>query len=402
LRSLVREDIGLDARSIWLAHATWISGGHSAALAALRNPGLAVSHSSFPPLAGASVALGWVITGVSNDRMGQLVLAILTGCAVAAVGAIILEAATVASAKRDSTTRAIKRASLSTGVVTAVGTLAGAAWVLGAYGLAGAGATNGSVDLLWAAAAVGAAGLGLVLPVGGEHARAAAVLAVAAGLTKNAGILTAAIVFVLMGGRWLMASGRGPGPVAGGISRRRGLVAAVACAVGVAGVLAWPIGAAVRRATSDDELTGARVGSLLSRTDSTWNALTAQLHLAGLALLIGVAAAIFLGRARRSMGLGSDSWLWVLGLGEVLVVGLVYVGGSRQIGGWLSSTSGQEILFAQCLGLALLAWWCVIGLVALLAPPGTDPTATSAGQPAAPVQSTDVDVSAPAVLHPGP
>ena len=46
LRSLVGEDIGLDARSIWLAHATWISKGHAAALAALRNSGLAVSHAS--------------------------------------------------------------------------------------------------------------------------------------------------------------------------------------------------------------------------------------------------------------------------------------------------------------------------------------------------------------------
>ena len=35
------------------------------------------------------------------------------------------------------------------------------------------------------------------------------------------------------------------------------------------------------------------------------------------------------------MGLGSDVWLWMLGLAEVLAVGVVYVGGSRPIGTWL-------------------------------------------------------------------
>jgi hypothetical protein len=406
LRSLVREDIGTDARSIWLAHATWISNGHRAALTALRDPGLAASHANFPPLAGASVALGWVITGVSNDRVGQLVLAILTGCAVACVGAIVLEAAMLASARKSG-----RHASLTRIAVTLVGASAGAAWVLGAYGLAGAGATNGSVDLFWSAAAIGAAGLGLVLPIGGEHARAAAVLAVAAGLTKDAGIVTAVIVFVLIGARWLIASRRGLRLSVRGISRRRGLLAAVACAVGAAGVLAWPIGAAVRRATSDDDLSGPRVGSLLSRTDSTWNALTAQLHLAGLALLIGIVAVIFLGRARRSIGLGSDGWLWVLGVGEVVAVGLVYIGGSRQIGSWLSATSSQEVLFANCLGLALLAWWCVTGTVALLAPlvpagspapaGSRAPAGTSEAPPTGPADPADVDAGGRAVLHPG-
>ncbi len=99
LRSLVRVDIGVEARSIWLAHATWISNGHAVALSALTNSGLAASHSSYPPLGGSAVALGWVITGVSNDRVGELVLALLTGCAVAAAGATILEVGMIASAR---------------------------------------------------------------------------------------------------------------------------------------------------------------------------------------------------------------------------------------------------------------------------------------------------------------
>lgn len=396
LRSVVREDIGLDARGIWLAHATWISKGHTAALAALRNPGLAVSHSSYPPFSGGAVALGWVTTGVQNDRVGQLVLAILTGCAVACVGSVILEVGLAASARGVS-----RRTSLSRGVVTAVAASAGVAWVLGAYGLAGAGATNGSVDLLWSSAAVAAAGFGLVLPLGGEHARAAAVVAVAAGLTKNAGIVTAVLLFALIGIRWLLASGRRRGPLGVRISRRRGIFAAFACAVGAAGVLAWPIGATVRRATPDPDLSGPHVGSLLRRAESTWDALTAHLHLAGLALVIAIAATVVLRRSRRSAGLGSDSWLWVLGVAELLAVVAVYVVGSRPIGAWLSSTSDAETLFADSLGLAVLAWWCVIGAIAALGRSEVTSQATGTDPVAAAAEPADVDGNGPAVLHPG-
>ena len=313
LRSLVRVDIGTEARSVWLVHATWIANGHGAAISALTNSGLTASHPSYPPLGGSAVALGWVITGVSTNRVGELVLALLTGCAVAAAGATVLEVGMLASSR----SRTI-HASASKALLVAIAAAAAVAFVLGAYGLAGAGASDGSVDLLWSACAVGAAGMGLVLPIGGEHARAAAVLAVAAGLTKYEGIVTAFILFVLIGARWLSASRPSLSVSGGGLSRRRGLVAATACAFGVAGVLAWPIGAAVRHATEDDYLTGQRVGSFLSRGDATWHAMTAHLHLAGLALAIGLAAALVLTQARRQMGFGSDGWIWILGAAEVL------------------------------------------------------------------------------------
>jgi hypothetical protein len=333
---------------------------------------------------------------VQNDRVGQLILAILTGCAVACVGTTILEVGMIASARR-----AAERISLYRGVVIVVAAAAGISWVLGAYGLAGAGGTDGSVDLLWSASAVAAAGLGLVLPLGGEHARAAAVVAVAAGLTKDAGIVAASLLFAIIGARWLLASTRRRGPLNVRISRRRGLLAAIACAIGVAGVVAWPIGATVRRATSDYDLSGPRSGSLLSRTESTWDALTADLHLAGLALAIGVVAALVFRRSRRSMGLGSDGWLWAFGVAEVLCVGLVYIGGSRPIGNWLSTTSDQETLFAESLGLALVAWWCVVGTVAALGRPEASPAKTGTDPARTGPRVADVDANGPAVLHPG-
>ncbi len=90
----------------------------------------------------------------------------------------------------------------------AIAGAAGVSWVLGAYGFAGASATNGAFDLLWSAAAIGAAGLGLVLPVGGERARMAAVLAIAAGMTSDEGMVAAVGHLRSDGFRWLNAARR--------------------------------------------------------------------------------------------------------------------------------------------------------------------------------------------------
>jgi hypothetical protein len=393
IRSVASQGVGVQARGIWLVHASWIVSGHKDALAALKNPALAAAHSTYPPLGSASVALGWAITNLQTPRVGQLVLAVLTGCAVAAAGMTAIEVGLVVSVRS-----AARRALLSRDAVLVVSAAAGVAWVLGAYGLAGASAVNGSVDLLWASAAVGAAGLGLVLPHGGERARGAAVLVVAAGMTKEEGIVAAVILFGLIGLRWLVASTRKYLRHPWRISRRRGLVAAIACAFGIAGVLAWPIGVTARRGTRDDEFTGARAGSLLSRADSTWHSFAGALHIAGLALAIGIVAEICLGRRRRALGLGSDRWLWALGVAEMLVIGGAYVVGTKPVGNWLSSSIDRTSLFAGCLGLALLAWWCITAVAVCVAPRGDqemDPASARERVPAG-----DVDGVGSGVLHP--
>ncbi|MFZ0666240.1 MAG: hypothetical protein WAM97_10820 [Acidimicrobiales bacterium] len=363
LLSLARVDIGSEARTIWLVHATWIQAGHATALAALTNQGLILSHSSYPPLSGATVALGWAITGVSSLRVGQVVLALLTGCAIAAVGATVLEVGLIAAIRT-----AIRRNALGATALTVIAGLLSAAWVLGAFGLAGPSATNGSVDMLAAACAVGAAAMGLVLPCGGEHGRAAAVLAVAAGLTTDDGIGAAIVVFVLIGLRWLSAPRHGPEPNASRVERHRGVIGATAAAWGVAGVIAWPVGAAIRRATTDYYLTGPRIGSPFGRADDVFHSMAPDLHLTGLAIVIGIAASVLFRRARRSMGFGSDAWLWVLIVVELLAVGVLYAVGDQPVEPWLHSTAGASALFAECLGLGLLAWWAVIGAAIVLAP----------------------------------
>ena len=418
-------DIGAEARSVWLAHATWIANGHDGChlrphqFRPRRHRIRAIRRSGGPRWLSVGPSPGFPQTERAKS------------CSRSSRGARLLRLERPSSRwgwslLRD---RAAARASASSGLIVAISAAAAVAFVLGAYGLAGAGATDGSVDLLWSAAAVAAAGMGLVLPLGGEHARAAAVLAVAAGLTKYEGIVTALILFVLIGARWLSASRPSLSVSGGGLARRRGLVAATACAFGVAGVLAWPIGAAARHATEDDYLTGQRVGSFLSRGDATWHAMTAQLHLAGLALAIGLVAALVLALARRQMGFGSDGWIWILGVAEVLVIAGAYVAGTNQASSWLAASVDRTTLFADCLGLALVAWWCVIGIAVALAPPGSrdhrDATSVppgaagkkagassgdnagasagdGAGASAGDKAGDDMDVVGPVVLHPGP
>ena len=74
------------------------------------------------------------------------------------------------------------------------------------YGFAGAGATDGSVDLFWSAYAVGAAGFGSSCR-SGESTRGRRQCSRGRGMTKDAGTVTATAVFALIGVRWLLASG---------------------------------------------------------------------------------------------------------------------------------------------------------------------------------------------------
>jgi len=93
-----------------------------------------------------------------------------------------------------------------------------------------------------------------------------------------------------------------------------------------------------------------------------------ELHLAGLAIVIGIAASVVFRRARRLMGFGSDIWLWVLILVELLAVGSLYTVGHQPVESWLRTTGSASALFAESLGLGLLAWWAVIAAAIVLSP----------------------------------
>jgi hypothetical protein len=86
------------------------------------------------------------------------------------------------------------------------------------------------------------------------------------------------------------------------------------------------------------------------------------------AILIGIFATILLGRARRRLGYGSDAWIWVLGLVEVVLASGYYVIGNPPVKTWLADNAHISALFAECLGVALVAWWLVIAAAVVMAP----------------------------------
>ena len=231
------------------------------------------------------------------------------------------------------------------------------------------------------------------------------------GSRKKKASSTAVLVFVLIGARWLIASRHVMRAIRGGISRRTVLLAAVACAFGAAGVLAWPLGAALRRATSDDDLSGAKSRIATEPRGLDLERLDRATSPCGLALLDRHRGRGLLGRARRSLGLGSDRWLWVLGVAEVRGRRRWFTSGApSRIGRLAVREVGREVLFAELSragapGLVVRDW---DGHLACSSPfrPGSGhgggrgrrrrrgPTRNA-------VDTGDVDGGGPGVLHPG-
>ncbi len=398
LSALVRPRIGFDARGIWLLHARWMLEGHAVARAALSNPALPFAHSSYPPLAGGMVALVWTVTSTHTLRLGEVMIALCSACAVAAAGCMLVEAGTSGATRL----RAGGAGRLAGLLVAAVGVLAGGAWCLAAYGVAGASATNGYVDLLWSAAAVGAAGYGLLLPASRSSLYVTALLVAVAALTKNEGIAASAVLVVLLylrysffrGGGFqgdgspsqasgggqvpAQASGGGQVPVAepGGGRSPDLLRRLVPATIGLAGVVAWPALMLALGALPDPDLNGRPHGSLWTRMDATARGMADHLHLAGIALALGIVGAALLGRARRRMGFGDDRLVWALGGAEVLATGIFYVAGTTQIQFWLATSVDRTTIFANVLGLAVVGFWAVGAAGALVARSDTAPAAS--------------------------
>jgi hypothetical protein len=93
LRTVRVPNIGFDARSIWLLHARWFYGGHALAYADIRNHFFVVSHPTYPPLVSAVMAMSWVVSGDTTDRVAVVTIVLLNGCALAVDGWGVVEAA---------------------------------------------------------------------------------------------------------------------------------------------------------------------------------------------------------------------------------------------------------------------------------------------------------------------
>lgn len=194
LQALRSPILAYDGFAIWTLHSLFIYGGHGVYHSALTNPVYRFSNPNYPPLVPATGALGFVAQGGVDLRLAVIMTAVLNACALGAAGCAIV--ATV-----DAIPRALPRLSAL---------VAGACVCLIGFGLSGVYGVGGYADLLWAASAVAAVIIGLVLPPSTRNLAAAWVCATTAGLTKPEGFITACMILLLLAARYVTRPARSP------------------------------------------------------------------------------------------------------------------------------------------------------------------------------------------------
>ena len=348
---VIRYPVNWDPRSIWWFHASWIDAGSSSFRDALGNPALVFSHPDYPPLAPATVAAAWTATGGTGLWVAQVVTTVLTLSAVALLAYAVRHLVPTA--------HPMVARLVALGVALSL-------WSLADYGIAG-----GYVDHLWSAALAAAVVLLLIdgnvcRAEGGDHpdrggglALAVLLLAVAA-VTKNEGLVAAAIVAVLVTVRL----------------RRRLLRAAWVWVPVIAGV-AWTVVARSFGAASDlsssPRITQLTAGDLapLERVGPTVTSLRGYVGWAVLgALVVSLIGVVALRRRRRELGLASVIWAWlvVVGFGVVLVA--TYVISPYDLGWHLITSADRVGVLLVLVCLSIVASWV---LVALAPSGGGDP-----------------------------
>lgn len=369
LQPLRVPSIGFDARAIWLLRAAWFAAGHQVALAAYRNPVLLGMHASYPPLVSTTVAVTWQLTGNHSYRLGVVMCSVLTGCAIAAAASVLLETGDLTTShlrtqggRVDAVANGSHRFVMNAPLV--VSRVVAGLFVLVVFDVVGPFATNGYADPLWSAAAVGAIGYGLLLPLTSVNIGAAAVLLGVAGLTKDEGTATAIAIVALIVVRSVWERWRGRrGLNDGGRHTTRHRSPTVAIIVGCAGIMAlvvWPVLMRLIGAAKDVNTSGPREGTLISRLHLTLNAMSPQLHVLLLAVPISVVGGIFLHAQRRRSEMATDLWAWAGLCSGLLIVAAAYITGPGNAPFWLATSVHRTTMFPAAVAWLIIAEWTVI------------------------------------------
>lgn len=342
-----RPPVAWDARSIWWFHAAWIDAGAATFREALGNPVFVFSHPDYPVFAPATVAGAWTVTSGSGLWVAQAVSTILT------LSAVAVFAYTVRHLVPSVSPMVARFVSLGVG--------------LSAWAVAGDGVTAGYVDHLWAAALAAAVMLlfiggrvvgprGVVggdrpLPAAGVLALAAVLLTVAA-LTKNEGLVAAAIVAVVF-------------TVRARRHLRRALLVWLPVAVG----FAWLVVARALGATSDlsssPRITQLLDGDLepLGRAGPTLSALAGQTGwFVGAAAVVSVIGVLALGQRRRALGLVGVRWPWAVVAGYTVAVVATYVVSPYAIEWHLATSIDRVSVLIVLVAAGIVASWVLVAV----------------------------------------
>jgi hypothetical protein len=352
-----------DANSIWWLHAGYFRHGGEFARHAMSAPTLYFSHPDYPPLASATVAAEWLVSGRYSLQMAHAVSAVLT---YAAIAALVYAVRIVTSAAPTAVSQIV---AIGVGLAT---------WFTAPISVAG-----GQVDALTAACVAGAAVLLLAAPEPTRRLGLAVLLMGVAALTKNEGFIATGLLAgltTLRGRRQL----------------RRIWVVWIPVLAG----LGWLMLA--HRLGAKSDVTGTLHVSDLWHADSpvrarlgpTMTALRQQVGVlalgAGVLILI---CRVFLREQRRRLGINPDGWLAAMAGLYALVLTGVYLTSANGITWYLATSADRTSTLLALLVCSILACWAAIAAA------GTKPEpATTVPDPeAAPAES-----GAPAVSDPEP
>jgi hypothetical protein len=376
LRDLATPTVGFDARALWLTRSGWFLHSHQQVLTTLRSPALVLGQSAYPPLVSASGAVAWSVTGNHTLRLGVVVIALLNTCALATAAFAVVEfgrrfSSELATPEHRHSNQLASIAPMLAGVVAAV------LLIFISFGITEPFMTNGYADPIWSLAALGAVVYGLQMTSGRSETGVVAILLLVAGMSKNEGVVTAAVLIVLVALRQLSNQ----------FANRRNRTEPrpqwwrVPIAVGVvelAAVGAWPV---VMRAI------GARGQSsplstpsqMVSRARATYDGFVPYLHVLPWAVPIAVIGGLVLSGVRSRSGAANDWWGWAgLASGLLAVAGALIVGTSA-IEPWLATTVHRVTEFPALTGWWIVAMWAVVASGAPAAA-ALEPTATPDGE----------------------
>ncbi|MFI6760007.1 hypothetical protein ACIBF5_12805 [Micromonospora sp. NPDC050417] len=329
-----------DSHSIWWLHAAYFTKGGEVARAAIENPTYAFSHTDYPPLPSAPVAAVWAVLPDYDFYVAQFVSALVTFSAIVVLA------------------YAVRRA---TGAAPAgVSRLAGVAVGLAAWSVAWQNVSGGYSDALWAAAFVAGAVLLLFAADGLTRPTLPLLLLTVAGLSKNEGFVTVVVLAALVT-----------------VKERRNLRLAWRVWLPVAAGLSWSLIARLLGAQSD-LVAGGQFHQLLTADpvmlDRFQQIFVAMARISGpiVAISLGVAllGVLFLRRARRELGIGSDLWLWAVNVAYAASLVLTYLITPHDLTWHLGSSVDRVSLPLILMACASAACWGAAAVGRRAANPG--------------------------------
>jgi hypothetical protein len=351
LRALATPTVGFDARALWLMRAGWFLQPHQQLLIKMRVPDVVLTQSAYPPLVSATTALAWRITGDQSVRLGVVVVAILNTCALATAAWALVDAGRRASV-RLSSRRPASRRRHSPLAPMIVGAVAATLLVFVSFGITEPFMTNGYADPIWSLAAVGALAFGLQLERSRTNQGVALILLLVAGMSKDEGVVTAALLAGLI-------AVRGVATLARHDRWRRWWRPVLLGGIELVAIAVWPVLMRVIHARGDSAPLSP-ASAFAARARASFHGMTPYLHVIVLAAPLALVGGMALSTVRRRCGIANDLWAWAGLACGLLAIGGAFVTGTGAIQPWLLSTVHRVTEFSALAGWWIVAMWAVV------------------------------------------